>query len=78
MRERALPPGIARMARRPREEVALAADAWLHPRLLKRLVELDGAEDVAVVGERHRGHPELRSAAGEGMHGRSPIQEAIV
>jgi hypothetical protein len=38
-------------------DVGLHAEDRLHPGLLRLLVEVDGAVEVAVVGHGHRGHP---------------------
>ena len=45
------------VAHGPGREIHLAADNRLDPGFLRRLVELDSPEHVAMVGHRHRRHP---------------------
>ena len=58
-------------------EVDLAAEDRLHPGLLAGLVELDGAEQVAVVGHRHRRHPELLRLGGDLLGAGHPVEERV-
>ena len=58
-------------------EVDLAAEDRLHPRLLAGLVELDRAEQVAVVGHRHRRHPELLRLGRDLLGPGHPVEERV-
>ena len=46
-------------------KIGFHADDRLDPRLFHLLVKIDGAEHVAVIGNRHRIHPQLFEAPGQ-------------
>ena len=56
-------------------DVDLAADERLDPLLLRVLVELDGAGERAVVGERDGRHLELGRAGGEVRDPAGPVED---
>ena len=58
--------------------VHLAADDRLDPGFSGLLVELDRAEDVAVVGHRHRRHPEFRRFLHEFPDAHRAIQQRVL
>jgi hypothetical protein len=74
--------GQVRVAARARAavvgDVDLAAENRLHALLLRRLVELDGAGQGAVVGERHRGHLELGGAGRERGDPARPVEDRVL
>ena len=59
-----------------RRHVGLATQDRLDAARLRRLVELHGAEHVAVVGDGHRGHAEFRGAVQEFVDPVRSIQQA--
>ena len=59
-------------------DVHLAADDRLHPMRDARLVELDGAEHVAVVGHRDRRHAELLHARHELRDLVGPVEQRVL
>ena len=58
--------------------VRLHADDRLDARRLGRLVELVGAEDVAVVGHRDRRHPQLRDPLRQRAQARGPVEHGVL
>jgi hypothetical protein len=63
---------------RARGDVHLAAEDRLHLLSPRRLVELDGAEEVAVVGESHGGHPQRLRALEEGVDLDRPVEKRVL
>ena len=59
-------------------EVGLDADDRLDPGVLGLLVELVGPEHVAVVGHRHRRHPELRRPLGQLRQPRRTVEHGVL
>ena len=59
-------------------DVHLAAEDRLHALLLARLVELDRAEHVAVVGEGHGAHAERLRAADEVLELQRAVQQRVL
>jgi len=59
-------------------EVELAADQWLDTLALGHRVEIYGAKQVAVVGEREGGHPELARPVRQPVDPAASVQEAVV
>ena len=59
-------------------DVGLAAEDRLDPVGLGRLVELDGAEHVAVVGHRHGLHPPLRDLRAQVRHPDGAVEQAVL
>jgi hypothetical protein len=63
---------------------AAARDVRLHPQdgvhafLLAGFVELDGAEEAAVVGDGERRHAELGRAGHHGVDARGAVEQAVV
>ena len=60
------------------DEVDLAADDRLDPRLPRGLVELDRAVHHAVVGEPERGLPERGRALHEAVDLRGPVEQRVL
>ncbi len=58
-------------------EVNLAAEDGLHAGGVAFFVELNDAEQCAVVGERHGGHAQFRRALGERIHFGKPVKEGV-
>ncbi len=61
-----------------RRDVGLDADDRLDARALRLLPELVGAEDVAVVGRRERGHPHPRRLAEEVADAGRPVEHGVL
>jgi hypothetical protein len=59
-------------------KVELAADQRLDPLALRRRVEVYGAKQVAVVGEREGAHPELARPVRQPVDPAGPVQQAVV
>ena len=58
--------------------VRLHPDDRLDPRGLRLLVELVGAEHVAVVGHRHRGHADLGGALGQRLEAGGAVEHGVL
>ncbi len=73
------PPAHARLvgAMRAGGDVGLDADDRLDPDLVGRLVELERAERVAVVGDGDRRHPLLRRLFDQRLDARSPVEHRV-
>jgi hypothetical protein len=61
-----------------RGEVGLDADDRLDADGLGLLVELVGAEEVAVVGHRHRGHAQLRGPFGQRAEPGGAVEHGVL
>ena len=61
-----------------RVEVDLAADDRLDAGLRRRLVEVDRAVHVAVVGDRQRGHLEVDGLLDERLHARGAVEQRVL
>ena len=59
-------------------DVQFAPDDRLHPMLVRRIDEMHGAEDVAVIGHGHRGHAEFLHALAELFDVTGAIEQGIV
>lgn len=66
------------MAVRAHHHLELGAEDGLDAESLRRLVEGDGAEHVAVVGERHRLHALLLDVLDEVLHLHRAIQHRVL
>ena len=77
---RALVGAVLRAALGPlaRRHVELAAEDRLDPFLLAGQVEVDGAEQVAVVGQRERREPELPRARDQLVELRGAVEQAVL
>jgi hypothetical protein len=73
-RERRQVHGVAPAA----DHLELAPEDGLHVRLLRRLVERDGAEHVAVVRHGDGGHPRRGDALDEVLHLHRPVEERVL
>src|SRR6185295_58548 len=62
----------------PRRDVELRAEDGLHARLHAGRIEIDAAEEVAVVGERERGEAQLRGALNELLEARGAVEQAVL
>jgi hypothetical protein len=61
-----------------RGHVRLAAEDRLHARGDRLLVEIDRAEHVAVIGDRHRGHAELAHPRDEILKAHRAVEERVL
>jgi hypothetical protein len=68
----------APLGARARRDVELAADDRLHARLHRRLVELDRAEEVAVVGQRDGREVEVLGLLDELLELGGSVEEAVL
>src|SRR6516165_7712793 len=59
-------------------DIKLAADNWLHPGLVGGVYEVHGAENVPVVGHRHRRHTQLFHVLDELFYVTGAIKHGIV
>ena len=59
-------------------DIDLAADQRLDAHLLRVLVELDGAREAPVIGQRDGGHLELGGAGSERGNAASPVEDRVL
>src|ERR1700746_90291 len=59
-------------------DIKLAADDWLHARLVGRVYEGHSAENVPVIGHRHGRHTQLFDALNQLLYVTGAIQHGIV
>jgi hypothetical protein len=59
-------------------DIDLAADQRLDAGLLRMLVELDGAREAPVIGQRDGGHLELGGAGSERGNAASPVEDRVL